>query len=141
MARHVFQYEHMDTQLGLYLADPSALPPLRPTAEQQGAASNSTPGADRIPVHVSNGSSSALTTGIHSVYSGVFERPARADRAGLTLEETDRSNTGAAHRQAALEQRQREELLRDSAVPAQAEYASARAPTPSAPVAEARVVR
>ncbi|KAJ1442650.1 hypothetical protein B484DRAFT_58966 [Ochromonadaceae sp. CCMP2298] len=29
MARHVFQYPRMDTQLGLFLSDPSALPPLR----------------------------------------------------------------------------------------------------------------
>lgn len=34
MARHVFQYDRMDTKLGLYFGDPSILPPLRPTESQ-----------------------------------------------------------------------------------------------------------
>jgi hypothetical protein len=40
MARHVFQYEKMDSVLGMYFGDPAALPPLRPTEEQQAAAGN-----------------------------------------------------------------------------------------------------
>jgi hypothetical protein len=40
MARHVFQYEKMDSELGMYFGDPAALPPLRPTEEQQAAAGN-----------------------------------------------------------------------------------------------------
>jgi len=34
MARHVFQYDRMDTKLGLFLGDPSSLPPLPPTDEE-----------------------------------------------------------------------------------------------------------
>lgn len=36
MARHVFQYDRMDTKLGLFLSDPTVLPPLRPLEEEQG---------------------------------------------------------------------------------------------------------
>jgi hypothetical protein len=47
MARHVFQYEKMDSELGMYFGDPAALPPLRPTEEQQAAAgTNGTGGVE-----------------------------------------------------------------------------------------------
>jgi hypothetical protein len=101
MARHVFQYDKMDTELGLFLGDPSALPPLRPTPEQTAAG-----GAD-----------------------GTFERPATADTAGLHHDrERERMNTGAAHRQQAIERRQREEMMRDAATPTTAAYAESSAP-------------
>ena len=34
MLRHVFQYDKMDTPPGLFLGDPSSLPPLRASPEQ-----------------------------------------------------------------------------------------------------------
>jgi hypothetical protein len=46
MARHVFQYEKMDSELGMYFGDPAALPPLRPTEEQQAAAGSNGTGWD-----------------------------------------------------------------------------------------------
>lgn len=97
MARHVFQYDHMDAPVGLYFSDPTALPPLRPTTEQQQLA--------------------AASSGLHS---GAFERPALADEAGLGRNQPRNQNTGAAHRQQAIEARQRQEILRDAAVPATA---------------------
>jgi hypothetical protein len=124
MARHVFQYERMDTQLGLFLGDPSALPPLRPTEEQQRLAA-AAPG-------------------------GVFERPALADEAGLLRHAHGAGmNTGRAHRQQLLEERQRREILqeggagggRGAPVPATAEVVGS-ASSPSSPVmTTARVVR
>lgn len=115
MARHVFQYDKMDTDVGLYLGDPSALPPLRPTPEQA-AASASNP-------------------------SGAFERPPQADNAGLhSGRQQGRSNTGAAHRQEAIERRQREELEREGAVPVVAEAQVQSVPS-APPVVQARVVR
>jgi hypothetical protein len=107
MARHVFQYDKMDTEVGLFLGDPSTLPPLRPTPEQAAAG-----GAD-----------------------GSFERPVTADTAGLNNSTAHgRLNTGAAHRQQAIERRQREEMVRDAATPTTAAYAHANAP-PAVPVA------
>lgn len=103
MARHVFQYDYMDSSLGLFLSDPSALPPLRPTAEQRAAS----PG------------------------NGAFERPAVADEAGLGRNQGPNMYSGQAHRQQAIEARQRQEMERDGAVRSNA----------SAPMAEARVVR
>ena len=90
MARHVFQYDHMDAPLGLYFSDPTALPPLRPTAEQHASSSG---------------------------HNGAFERPAVADQAGLGRNQQRNQNTGAAHRQQAIEARQRQEMMRDAAVP------------------------
>jgi hypothetical protein len=88
MARHVFQYDQMDTELGFFLTDPAALPPLRPLSSQ-------------------------LTSD--------FERPARADRAGLSWTDNSRhpnqrDNRGAAHRQEEQLERQRQELLSDPPV-------------------------
>lgn len=103
MARHVFQYDKMDTDVGLYMSDPSALPPLRPTEEQASGAQQ-----------------------------GAFERPAIADEAGLQRHRGPHPNSGAAHRQQAIERRQREEMLRDSATPTTATVG------PSAPGAPAR---
>jgi hypothetical protein len=125
MARHVFQYERMDTQLGLFLGDPSALPPLRPTEEQQRLAA-AAPG-------------------------GVFERPALADEAGLLRHTRGAGmNTGRAHRQQLLEERQRREILQEGAggdrggggapVPATAEAVGS-ASSSSPVMATARVVR
>jgi len=108
MARHVFQYERMDSELGLFFGDPSALPPLRPTAEQQA----SSPG------------------------NGAFERPAIADEAGLERNRGPNMFSGAAHRQQAIEARQRQEMQRDGAV-----RAAASAPPTTTPMAQARVVR
>eukprot|EP01032_Pedospumella_encystans_P008201 gene8201-9761_t len=90
MARHVFQYDHMDAPLGLYFSDPTALPPLRPTAEQHASSSG---------------------------HNGAFERPVIADQAGLGRNQPRNQNTGAAHRQQAIEARQRQEMMRDAAVP------------------------
>lgn len=109
MARHVFQYDKMDTQLGLFMGDPSALPPLRPTEQQ------------------------AIGT-----QNGAFERPALADEAGLDHRRGPHHNSGAAHRQEAIERRQREELLRDSATPTTASVVRAGSNEPSAPAAPAR---
>eukprot|EP00597_Dinobryon_sp_UTEXLB2267_P000167 CAMPEP_0170057082 /NCGR_PEP_ID=MMETSP0019_2-20121128/228_1 /TAXON_ID=98059 /ORGANISM="Dinobryon sp., Strain UTEXLB2267" /LENGTH=153 /DNA_ID=CAMNT_0010261713 /DNA_START=422 /DNA_END=883 /DNA_ORIENTATION=- len=90
MARHVFQYEHMDTSLGLFVGDPSSLPPLRdpPRDQESGNASSDT----------------------------VFERPVRADTAGLiwtvNAPHPDvRDNRGAAHRQEELRERQEQIII------------------------------
>ena len=88
MARHVFQYDHMDTKLGMFVSDPSILPPLRPTVEQAQQGAN-------------------------------FERPREADEAGLAWSDDRRipgqdRNTGAAHRQQMLDQRQRDQILRET---------------------------
>lgn len=85
MARHVFQYDHMDAPLGLYFSDPSILPPLRPTAEQQ-----------------------------EQAIGGIFERPAVADLAGLGLGRAHYQRVAAAHHQQAMEARQRQEIMRDA---------------------------
>jgi hypothetical protein len=79
MARHVFQYDRMDPKPGMFLGDPSLLPPLPPTDEEIASS------------------------------GGEFQRPRRADRAGLYWLESGhhpdiRENTGRAHRQ--------EEILR-----------------------------
>lgn len=96
MARHVFQYERMDPKLGLFLGDPSIIPPLPPLDEEHG---------------------------------GNFERPARADQAGLvwTYDQPHpdvRDNRGAAHRQEEILERQRNQMLNNppvaTAVPASA---------------------
>lgn len=114
MARHVFQYDKMDTELGCFMGDPTSLPPLRPTPEQAASAQG-----------------------------GAFERPALADEAGLRQHQGRHHNSGAAHRQEAIERRQREEMLRDSATPTTATATVA----PSAPagggavMAEAHIVR
>lgn len=95
MARHVFQYERMDTQLGLFLGDPSTLPPLRPTEAE-------------IAVSAERGGN---ITG--------SERPRRADEAGLSWTHDGAhpdapNNTGAAHRQQMLQQRQQQQLIAES---------------------------
>ena len=102
MARHVFQYDKMDSELGLFLGDPSSLPPLRPTLEQQQQQQQGGGGGGS---------------------SGAFERPQIADEAGL-IDRNVSMNTGAAHRQQALERRQREELMRDAATPTTASLAT-----------------
>lgn len=80
MARHVFQYDRMDTRLGCFIGDPTSLPPLRPLDGE----------------------------GQH----GQFERPVRADEAGLhTGEAIARSYTGAAHRQQAILEQQRQQVF------------------------------
>ena len=86
MARHVFQYDKMDTKLGLFVSDPSTLPPLRPTDIETGHGTG-TP----------------------------YERPARADTAGLTwtydgAHPDARDNTGAAHRQQEIYERQQAQM-------------------------------
>jgi hypothetical protein len=85
MARHVFQYSQWETPLGCYCGDPYQLPPLRPLPEE---IRNITASAD-------------------------YERPARADEAGISSLENDyaRSFTGAAHRQQALLQHQQQQLF------------------------------
>lgn len=80
MARHVFQYDRMDTRLGCFIGDPTSLPPLRPLDGEQ---------------------------------YGQFERPVRADQAGLhTGDAVARSYTGAAHRQQAILEQQRQQVFR-----------------------------
>jgi len=130
MARHVFQYDRMDTKLGLFLSDPSALPPLPPLGEGGS-------GGD-----------------------GTFQRPRIADEAGLAWANdnplpgtTGRENTGAAHRQQEMEQRQRDQLIREAtattsatqpaATPttATAVNASSFSSSTAAVMAEARVVK
>ncbi len=121
MARHVFQYDKMDTELGLFMGDPSTLPPLRPTPEQERAAQGTATGA--------------------------FERPALADEAGLHRERHGDANTGAQHRQEAIERRQREEIERSAnsgATPTTAAFAPTSSTGSNAsapPIAQARVVR
>lgn len=90
MARHVFQYDKMDTKLGLFVSDPSTLPPLRPTDVETG-----------------NG-------------GAPYERPARADTAGLTWTYDGRhpeakDNTGAAHRQQEIYERQQAQMRAEHA--------------------------
>ncbi len=62
MARHVFQYERMDTHQGLCVSDPTMLPPLPP-----------------LPGDIESG---ARVGGMHVVPEN-FVRPERADAAGL----------------------------------------------------------
>ncbi len=85
MARHVFQYDRMDEELGLFYQDPYALPPLRPLSSETGT---------------------------------TFERPNRADNAGLSWTSNERhpnvrDNRGRAHREEELLARQRQELLNE----------------------------
>jgi hypothetical protein len=112
MARHVFQYDRMDT-LGLYFSDPSGLPPLRPLDDEAA-------GGD------------------------IFQRPARADTAGLHWANQQRhpgvrDNSGAAHRQQDLLQRQVQQLR--GHYPTNTAHANASAPPVSGaiPVAAASV--
>lgn len=104
MARHVFQYDRMDTSIGLFLSDPYHLPPLRPLDEE-----------------AANGST--------------FERPLRADQAGLDSASGNAGrnrHTGAAHRQEAILAQQRQQVF----------YATAEAaPATSNPVAVASPVQ
>lgn len=88
MARHVFQYERMDSPVGCFLGDPYHLPPLPPTDEE-----------------LANG--------------GNYERPLRADEAGLGVhdQEAMRRHTGAAHRQQEILQQQRQQVFRSSQPP------------------------
>lgn len=83
MARHVFQYDRMDTSLGLFLGDPYHLPPLPPLDEE-------------------------IAAGIN------FERPQRADDAGLGIHDAEnlRRHTGAAHRQEEILAQQRQQVFR-----------------------------
>jgi hypothetical protein len=102
MARHVFQYDRMDPKLGLFLGDPSLVPPLPPLDEEQGA----------------------------------YERPIRADEAGLTWQRDERhpdgrDNRGIAHRQEDMLRQQRQDLLNPkSSAPPTPAVATA---SPSAP--------
>jgi len=98
MARHVFQYPRMDRELGLFVGDPSILPPLPPTDEEQ----------------------QQIAMGTE------FQRPVRADRAGLAWLEGGHhpdvaDNTGRAHRQEEILRQQQSQTLA-MAVPAQASY-------------------
>lgn len=103
MARHVFQYERMDTNIGLFFGDPATLPPLRPLPTERGE----------------------------------FERPTRADEAGLTwtnnLPHPDiQSQRGMDHRQDDLLERQRLQLMNENE-----NLRRTAANSPSLPAAEA----
>lgn len=97
MMRHLFQYDTLDTPLGLYMSDPSSLPPLRPTPTDEEAS-------------------------IAGMGGGIVSRPARADTAGLFWQydtrHPDRSDqSGTAHRQEELRRRQEAQLFSTSATP------------------------
>ncbi len=100
MARHVFQYDKMDTMPGP-LTDPFHIPPLAP-----------------LPGDLeSGGGEGGLGSNHHQPQAdGTYRRPDRADVAGLDWVNNnpspeDRRNTGAAHRQEDLARRQREQML------------------------------
>lgn len=63
MARHVFQYEKMDTPVTCFMGDPYFLPPLRPIASD---------------IEHGEGMSSGTSQG-----AAAYRRPDRADEAGM----------------------------------------------------------
>jgi hypothetical protein len=88
MARHVFQYDRMSPKLGLFLGDPYLVPPLPPRPDEEAGEGGARGG----------------------------DRPVRADQAGLTwtydgAHPDARDNTGRAHRQEEILQRQRNDLI------------------------------
>eukprot|EP01036_Dinobryon_divergens_P025319 gene25319-33850_t len=92
MARHVFQYPVISPPLGLFLGDPSSLPPLGSGADQ-----------------------------VAAVDAAGARRPPRADTAGLiwTVDgrhPNARDNSGAAHRQEELRWRQEQQIIQAHAI-------------------------
>jgi hypothetical protein len=91
MARHVFQYDRMSPKLGLFLGDPYLVPPLPPRPDEEAGEGGARGG----------------------------DRPVRADQAGLTwtydgAHPDARDNTGRAHRQEEILQRQRNDLINNN---------------------------
>ena len=84
MMRHVFQYHRMENKLGLFLGDPSLIPPLPPTDEETGNGGF---------VRPNRADEAGLTWTNDSYHPNI------------------RDNRGAAHRQEEILQRQRQDLL------------------------------